>query len=108
MYAGINLEWNYEKRWVKARMKGYVTKLRQRFNHKMPSKPVHSPYKAAPKIYGADAQKTIIEDVSPKLTDKGINIVQQVVGICLYYGRAIEDTILPALSAIASEQTIAT
>ena len=42
------------------------------------------------------------------MTDKGINIVQQVVGICLYYGRAIEDTILPALSAIASEQTIAT
>ena len=43
LYAGINLEWNYEKRWVKARMKGYVRKLRQRFNHKMPSKPVHSP-----------------------------------------------------------------
>ena len=21
LYAGINLEWNYEKRWVKARMK---------------------------------------------------------------------------------------
>ena len=89
-------------------MKGYVTKLRQRFNHKTPLKPVHSPCKAAPKIYGADAQNAIKEDVAPKLIDKGINIVQQVVGICLYYGRAMEDTILPALSAIASEQTIAT
>ena len=56
----------------------------------------------------ADAQNIIKEEISPKLTDKGINIVQQVVGICLYYGRAIEDTILPALSAIASEQTTAT
>ena len=74
----------------------------------MPAKPVHSPYKTAPKIYGADAQKTIKEVISPKLTDKGINVVQQVVGTCLYYGRAIEDTILPALSAIASEQTTAT
>ena len=89
-------------------MKGYVTKLRQRFNHKTPLKPVHSPCKAAPIIYGADAQNAIKEDVAPKLIDKGINIVQQVVGICLYYGRAMEDTILPALSAIASEQTIAT
>ena len=88
-------------------MKGYVAKLRQRFNHKMPAKLVHSPYKAAPKIYGADAQNTIKDVISPKLTDKGINVVQQVVGICLY-GRAIEDTILPALSAIASEQTTAT
>ena len=60
-------------------MKGYyVTKLRQTFNHKMPSKPVHSLYKAAPKIHGAEAQNTIKEDISPKLTDKGINIVQQV------------------------------
>ena len=74
----------------------------------MPSKPVHSPYKAAPKIYGADAQNTIKEDFSPKLTDKGINSVQQVVEICLYYGRAIEDTILPALSVIASQQMLAT
>ena len=28
--------------------------------------------------------------------------------MCLYYGRAIEDTIPPALSAIVSEQTTAT
>ena len=108
LYAGIDLEWNYEKRWVKARMKGYVKKLRQRFNHKTPTKPVHSPYKATPKVYGADAQNTITEDTSPKLKDKDVNIVQQVVGVCLYYGRAIDDTILPALSSIASEQTIAT
>ena len=102
---GINLEWNYEKQWVKTRMKGYVAKLRQRFNHKIPSKPVHSPYKAVPKMNGAAAQNTVQEDTSPKLTDKGINIVQQVVGVCLYYGRAIDDTIVTALSSIASKQT---
>ena len=103
LYAGINLEWNYEERWVKANMKGYVASLRQRFNHKMPDKPVHSPYKAAPKVYGTDAQNTIKEEDSPRSTDEDTHIVQQVVGVCLYYGRAIDDTIIPAFSAIASE-----
>ena len=34
--------------------------------------------------------------------------MQQVIGGYLYYGRAVDDTILPALSAIASEQASAT
>ena len=65
-------------------------------------------YKATSKIDGADAQNTIQEDTSPKLTDKEINVVQQFVRVCLYYGRAIDDNILPSLSFIASKQTIAT
>ena len=68
-------------------MAGYVTKLRQRFNHKMPAKPVHSPYKAPRKVYGKAAQDTIKEDESPKLDEKKVNLVQQVVGVCVYYGR---------------------
>ena len=70
--------------------------------------PVHNPYKEGPKIYGADEQNTIQEDTSPKLSDKGINTVQQVIRVCLYCGRAIDDTILTPLSSIASKQTIAT
>ena len=89
-------------------MKAYIKKLRQHFNHKLPKKPVHSRFKAAPKVYGAKAQNTVKEEVSSKLSDDGINIVQQIVGVCLYYVRAIDDSILPALSSIASEQTTAT
>ena len=61
-------------------------------------------------MYGADDQNTIPEEDSPKSTDKKVNIVQHVAGVCLYYfyGKAIEDTILPAISTISSEQTIAT
>ena len=39
LYAGINLNWNDEERWVKANMKGYVTSPRQRFNREMTEKP---------------------------------------------------------------------
>ena len=71
-------------------------------------KPVYSPYRAPKKVYGKEAQNTIKEDTSPKLDAKQINIIQQVVGVCLYYGRAVDNTILLPLSSIAGEQTKAT
>ena len=89
-------------------MPDYVQTLRQRFGHKMPDKPEFSPFKAAPKVYGATAQNTKLVEKSPLVDEKGINIVQQVVGVCLYYERSIDETIRTALSAIASEQTEAT
>ena len=44
-------------------------------------------------------------DDSAKLNGDQIKLIQQLVVVCLYYGRAVEDTILPAPSAIASEQS---
>ena len=85
-------------------MVGHVSKLCQRFNHKIPAKPQHCPYKAPKKIFGAGAQDTIAPDESPKLDATNVKLIQQVMVVCLYYGRAVDDTILPALSALASEQ----
>ena len=45
---------------------------------------------------------------SPALNEKGVHLVQQVIGVCLYYARAIDDTLLATLSTIASKQTTAT
>ena len=71
----------------------------------MPKVPQHSPYKAPEKVYGATAQDIIVPDDTAKINDDQIKLIQQVTGVCLYYGRAVDDTILPALSAIASEQS---
>jgi len=105
LYAGINLKWNYKEKWLDASMSEYASKLRQHFSHKMTKVPQHSPHKAPKKIYGATSQDTIMPDDSAKLNDDQIKLIQQVIGVCLYYGRAVDDTILPALSAIASEQS---
>ena len=85
-------------------MNGYMSKLRQRFNHKIPKVPQHSSYKAPKKVYGATAQNTIVPDGTAKLDDEQIKLIQKVIEMCLYYGSAVDDTILPTLSAIASEQ----
>jgi hypothetical protein len=86
-------------------MNGYVSNLRQRFSHKMPKPPQCSPYNAHKKVYGAAAQNTIVPDDTAKLNDEQIKLIKQVIGVCLYYDRVVDNTILPAHNAIASEQS---
>ena len=76
--------------------------------HPKPTQPQHSPYKAPPKKYGAAAQEPLEPDMSENLNAKGIRRIQQIVGAALYYGRAVDNSILPALSALAGKQTKAT
>ena len=71
----------------------------------MPIKPQHCPYTPAPKQYGAEAQAPLPVDISPKLSDDEIKEIQRIVGSILYYARAVDITVLMALSSIASEQT---
>ena len=54
--------------------------------------------------YGAKVQYAADADTSRLATKEERKFIQQVVGTFLYYGRAVDGTILTALSAIASEQ----
>jgi hypothetical protein len=51
------------------------------------------------------AYVTLPQDILQKLTDKEIKQLQKIVGSILYYARAVDMTLLMALSTIASEQT---
>ena len=68
----------------------------------------NSPHPHNIPTYGAKVQYAEQSDESPKLDKAGIKYVQQVAGTLLYYGRAVDPTILPALSLIASEQAAPT
>ena len=98
LYCGITLDWNYEEGYLDISMPGYIDKLRARYKHEMPNRPQHSPYKAPPKVYGKAAQDTIPDDITAKLDGKRVKAIQQVVGGVLYYARAVDSTVLPALS----------
>jgi CO dehydrogenase/acetyl-CoA synthase delta subunit len=105
LYCGIKLHWDYIARTVDISMPGYIKKLLQKYKHKMPTKPRHCPYTPAPKQYGAEAQALLPIDISPKLSDEEIKEIQRIVESILYYARAVDITVLMALSSIASEQT---
>ncbi len=64
----------------------------------------HCPYSLEPKRYGTDTQSPLPSDDTQKLTDSEIKQVQKIIGSILYYARAVDMTVLMALSTIASEQ----
>ena len=88
-------------------MPNYVKKNLQQFNFTMSATPHHSPHPHNKPIYSSKPQMAE-EDTSPKLTKEQITLLQQIIGVFLYYARAIDSTILVTLSDLAAQQTQAT
>ena len=103
-YIGITLDWDYEQKQVRLSMPGYVERALQQFNHPYPTRRQDSSYPCAPIKYGARVQyaKTPVNAAPVGAAEK--KFTQQVCGRFLYYGRAVDSTILTAMSAIASQQ----
>jgi hypothetical protein len=108
LYCRISLDWDYVNRWVDISMPGYIKKKLQEYDHAMPTRLQRCPYSPEPKQFGSEAQAPLPPDESPKLDDKGIKRIQQIVGSILYYACAVDMTVLAALGTIAIEQTKAT
>ena len=108
LYCGITLGWNYDKRYVDISMPGYIKKKLQEYGHVVPNRLQSCPYAPEPKQFGATVQAPAPPDDTPRLNDAGIKRVQKIVGSILYYARAVDMTVLMALSSIAMEQTKAT
>jgi hypothetical protein len=85
-------------------MSGYLKKAFIRFKHKTPNKIQRSPQPHVITNYGAKTQYAKEDDVSPPLSADDTKFVQGVAGTLLYYARAVDATILTALSSIATEQ----
>ena len=103
-FCGLTIKWNYDKKYVDISMKNYVIKALQRLQHTFPSKPQYAPHKWTVPIYGSNRQYAPDPDSSPLLPASDIKKVQSVVGTFLYYARAIDNTILPALNEISASQ----
>jgi hypothetical protein len=104
LYCGITLAWDYEARTVDLSMPGYVAKALTRFQHAHPTRPQHSPYYCAPPVYGTAVQLTAPIDTSAPLAPSAITFLREVIGVFLFYGRAIDNTLLVALGTLASSQ----
>ena len=87
-------------------MPGYVQQGVDKFQHgiKSPNKASDAPhpYKAT-KTQGLPMTQPI--DDAAKLSPQAIKYLQQIVGTFLFYTRAIDPTMLTALSIIVIEQT---
>ncbi len=76
-----------------------------RFKHKTPNRIQNSTHCHIKIQYGAKQQYVNDEEVlSPPLNNEETKYVQAVAGTLKYYARAVDFTILPALSSLATEQ----
>eukprot|EP00804_Cyclotella_cryptica_P023921 CCRYP_010052-RD/>CCRYP_010052-RD protein AED:0.22 eAED:0.18 QI:0/-1/0/1/-1/0/1/0/482 len=103
-YIGLTLQWDYRNRTVRLSMPGYCEKAGQRFHHSLPTKPQHQPYPSAPRTYGSKQQLCATADTSPALEKRQKTFVQEVIGVFLYYARAVDCTMLTALGSLATQQ----
>jgi hypothetical protein len=79
-------------------MPGYVAKALKRF-HKGPIKGAASPAVYSSPSYGSTKQYTAV-DRSPNLSSDNVTRLQEIIGVFLYYARAID-----AVTALASSQS---
>ena len=86
-------------------MKDYVRKALQRFKHDPPTRKQHAPSSWTPPQYGQKQQMAPEEDTTAPLKRAQIKRLQEVIGTFLFYGRAVDNTMLVALGTLATAQT---
>ena len=104
-YIGLTIDWDYTQRTVDISMPGYIERALLRFKHATPPKAQHSPHRSAQPIYGKQQQLTPEPDTTPLLNAADNKTVQEIIGTLLYYARAVDPTLLTALSTLATQQT---
>ena len=107
-FCGIQLNWDYTTCTCDLSMPGYVQQALHKFQHPPPSKPQDSPYPATVKQYGVKVQLTDPIDTSAHLPVHEIKRLQQIISTFLFYSRAVDPTLLTALSELSSAQATAT
>ena len=87
-------------------MPNYVKKALERFQYNEKTHPQYSPheYKYYKPTQKGTQQQALQQDTSTLLDQKETKIIQGIAGTFLYYARALDHTMLPALNEIASMQ----
>jgi hypothetical protein len=102
-YCGLVINWNYAKNYVDISMPGYVANTLARLQHRSPARPQFAPHQWTQPAYGQKLQLAPIDE-SPSLDNTQKIYVQSCVGSFLYYARAVDATMLPAINEISGSQ----
>jgi hypothetical protein len=86
-------------------MPSYVEQALQGFEHPKPTNAQDAPHTYNKPVYGAHQQFTTTPDTTNPLSATGITRLQEIIGVLLYYGRAIDSTMLVALGTLPAAQS---
>jgi hypothetical protein len=109
LYCGLSLNWHYDKGYLNVSMPGYVKRALKTFEHPAPVKLRCALHKWIEPAYGSQTPQ------SPTTTSKGQPLdkdsttqIQSIDGTFMYFGRACDPCILPALNKISTKQAAPT
>jgi hypothetical protein len=107
-YVGITLNFDYAARSVRLSIPGYVAKALERFKVVKNSRPTNTPCHYVAPRYGVKGAQAPAADDSPLLDAAGKTRIQQIIGVFLFYARAVDPTMLVALGRLSSQQAAPT
>lgn len=99
-YLGISIKFDRVAREVSLSMPGYVRKALARFAPSI-KRGAASPMIYVPPTYGSPV--VVTEELHPPLSTADTLRAQQIIGVFLYYARAVDPTMLTAVNAIGSD-----
>lgn len=105
-YIGFHIQFDTVNHSVALTMPGYIAKVLQRFAPTLTASAA-SPAVCQQPHYGKATQAPTIDTTAP-LSPAAIKTLQEQVGCLLYYARGVDNTILPAVTHIASLQSTPT
>ena len=104
-YLGFTLTWDYLARTVDLSMPDYVKQALHRLQIQLPNRLQHAPHRYNVPIYGSRVQYAEKQEPEPNyLPPSTKKLIQQIIGIFLYYGLALDLTLLVALGTLATQQ----
>ena len=80
-------------------------KTLQTYLDKRPKRPQHAPHAWTAPSYGSKVQLTPPADNSEQLDAGGLARIQRIIGTLLFYGRAINSTLVVALGTLSATQS---
>jgi len=102
-YIGLTIKQDHENHTLSISMPNYIQQALIRFGITPSNISTDSPLLYVPPVYGSSKQQKPTTDDTPKLNDDQIKRLQEVVGVLLYYARAVDPTIIVAVHKIASK-----
>ena len=102
--CGLTIDWNYSAGYVDISIPGYIVEALRKFQHQPSNHSQHAPHKWTTPVYGQKIQYALPPSSLPMLDAMGIKIIQSINGTFLYYARADDPCMLPAINEISTQQ----
>ena len=102
-YLGFTIKHDKSMRQLSISMPSYIGTALKRFGHLI-THGAASPAVYTPPHYGSTKPQPATVDDSEPLSPADAKVLQEIVGVFLYYARAVDVSMLPAVTAVASEQ----